>query len=131
MVGRIEIKQGYGGSVPIEVKPTLGELLLPPKKAVTPADFDKTLSRMQGFNRVESSCATSRPLAQIVELLKKHSSLQQVGSTADNKLRMMGRLPANDDVVMVKMDSGKITVCCDNVVSINSILSLVKRAVSA
>jgi len=131
MVGRIEIKQGYGGSVPIEVKPALGELLLPPKKAVTPADFDKALSRMQGFNRVESSYTSSRPITEIAELLKKHSSLKQVGNTADNKLRMMGLLPANDDSVLVKMDSGKITVCCDNVVSINSILSLVKRAVSA
>jgi hypothetical protein len=45
----------------------------------------------------------------------------------------MGVLPANNVPVLVKIEStqgaGKITVCCDDVVAINNILSLVKRAI--
>ena len=130
MVGRIEIKQGYGGSVPIEVKPSLGELLLPPKKTMSVSDFDGTLTRMQGFNRVESSFTSSKNILQIMEALQQDSCLKPVGNAKDNKLRLVGLLPANDDLVLVKIDSGKFAVCCDNVVAINSILSLVKRAVS-
>ena len=136
MVGRIEVKQGYGGSVPIEVKPTLGELLQPPKKAFSSQEFDSAITRMQGFQRVESSYKSSRSLASIVELLKKHSSLRTIGSGKKlDKLRMMGLLPSGGEAVMVKIDpsngGGKIIVCCDNVVVINSILGLVKRVVSS
>ena len=134
MVGRIEVKQGYGGSVPVEFKPSLGELLLPPKKAISAESFDATLARMQGFQRVESSYTSCRPMASVVEVLKKHSSLKPVGETGD-KLRMMGLLPASDETVMIKIEptngGGKITVCCDHVVAINNILSLVKRALSS
>lgn len=134
IVGRIEVKQGYGGSVPIEFKPSLGELLRPPNKTISNEQFDTALARMQGFQRVMSSFTTSLPLTSIAEALKKQSSFKLIGNVSEN-LRMMGLLPASDESVMVKIEAtnggGKITVCSDNVVAINSILSLVKRAVSS
>lgn len=135
IVGRIEVKQGYGGGVPIEFKPSLGELLQPPKKSISTEEFDAALARMQGFQRVESSYATSRPMATIAAALNKHSSLKPIGKVSTGKLRLMGLLPVNDERVMVKLEQtnagGKITVCCDHVVAINSLLSLVKRVVTS
>jgi len=138
IVGRIEVKQGYGGSVPIEFKPSLGELLRPPKKNISVEEFDKTMAQMQGFQRVESSYTTSLAMPSVVKALIKHSSFKPIGNTnfsSDKKLRLMGLLPANNGPVLVKLEStqggGKITVCCDHVVAINSILNLVKRAVTS
>jgi len=137
LVGRIEVKQGYGGTVPIDIKPPLGELLRPPEKNISVDEFDRTMTRMQGFQRVESSYTTSLPMASVVESLLKHSSLKTIGSanfSSDKKLRLMGMLPANNDSVLVKLEAtqggGTIAVCCDNVVAINIILSLVKRAIN-
>ena len=137
IVGRIEVKQGYGGSVPIEIKPSLGDLLRPPNKMISVEEFDAALARMQGFQRVESSYTTSQTMPVIAEALTKQSSLKLIGNAKfapNDKLRMMGLLPANSESVMVKIEptngGGKITVCCDHVVAINSILRLVKGAVS-
>ncbi|MGK3743971.1 MAG: hypothetical protein ACI8RD_007093 [Bacillariaceae sp.] len=139
LVGRIEVKQGYGGgSVPIEIKPPLGELLLPLEKNISVEEFDTTMSRMQGFQRVESSYTSPLPTTSVLKSLLKHSSLEtiSVGNAnllAEKKLRLIGLLPANNVPVLVKIEStqsaGKITVCCDDVVAINNILSLVKRAI--
>jgi len=138
IVGRIEVKQGYGGSIPIEFKPSLSELLQPPKKSMSVEEFDAAVVRMQGFQRVESSYTTSQPLSSILNILIKQSSFKPIGNArfaSNEKLRLMGLLPVNNEPVMVKIEQtnggGKITVCCDHVMAINSILSLVKRAVSA
>jgi len=138
IVGRIEVKQGYGGSIPIEFKPSLGELLQPPKKTVSVEQFDAALARMRGFQRVESSYTTSQPMASTAKVLIKQSSFQLIGnvqSSSNEKLRFMGLLPVTNQPVMVKLEPtngrGKITVGCDDVVAINSISSFVKRAVSS
>jgi len=137
LVGRIEVKQGYGGTVPIDIKPPLGELLWLPEKNISVDEFDRTMTRMQGFQRVESSYTTSLPMTSVVDSLLKHSSLKTIGSanfSSDKKLRLMGMLPANNEPVLVKLEAtqggGKIAVCCDNVVAINIILNLVKRAIN-
>ena len=138
IVGRIEVKQGYGGSIPIEFKPSLGELLQPPKKTVSVEQFDAALARMQGFQRVESSYTMSQPMASTAKVLIKQSSFQPIGneqSSSNERLRFMGLLPVTNQPVMVKLEPtngrGKIVVGCDDVVAINSISSLVKRAVSS
>jgi AP-3 complex subunit beta len=133
LVGRIEIKQGSAGSVPVEVKPSLGELLRPPKKTSS-EEFDSTLKRMQGFQRVESTFNATADAASIEKSVMKASSLTKVGGKGD-KLRFIATLPASDDLVLVQVQigkegTGKIIVCCDHAVAINSILSLVKSAVS-
>jgi hypothetical protein len=138
IVGRIEVKQGYGGSVPIEFKPSLVDLLRPPNKTISVEEFDAALMRMQGFQRVESSYTTSKPITSIVQLLMKQSSFELIEnskSSSNEIFRLMGLLPANDEPVMVKLEKtkigGKIIVCCDHVVAINSILGVVKRVVSS
>jgi len=138
IVGRIEVKQGYGGSVPIEFKPSLGELLQPPNKAMSVKEYDVALARMQGFQRVESPYTSSKSMASIGKSLMKQSSFRPIGGAeidANKSLRMIGLLPVGKEPVMVKFEpssnGGKIIVCCDHVVVINSILSLVKRAVSS
>mmetsp|Transcript_15626 Transcript_15626/g.36015 ORF Transcript_15626/g.36015 Transcript_15626/m.36015 type:complete len:1375 (-) Transcript_15626:77-4201(-) len=136
IVGRIDVKQGYGGSVPIEFKPSLSELLLPPDKTWSVQEFDAAMTRMQGFQRVDSSYKTSLPIASIPQVVIKNSSFQVVGNalvTSDKKFRLIGLLPENKQPVMVKIeannDGGKIVVCCDHVVVINTILSVVKRSI--
>eukprot|EP00536_Pseudo-nitzschia_multiseries_P016389 jgi/Psemu1/221169/e_gw1.1098.11.1 len=137
IVGRIDVKQGYGGSIPIEFKPSLSELLQPPEKILSVQEFDATMTRMQGFQRVESSFKTSLPIASVPQAVIKNSSFQPIGDatfSSDKKLRMIGLLPENKQPVMVKIevnkDGGKIVVCCDHVVATNSILSVVKRSIS-
>jgi len=136
IVGRIEVKQGYGGGVPVEFKPSLGELLRPSRETLSVQEFDAGMSRMQGFQRVESRYTTSLPITSVPIAVSKSSSLQPIADgkfSSDNTLRLMGLLPANDQLVMVKLEAnkagGKITVCCDHVVAINSVLNLVKRSV--
>ena len=138
LVGRIEVKQGFGGSVPIEFKPSVGELLLPPSRILSIQEFDLAMSRMQGFQRIESPYTTSLPITSVSTSVVKNSSLKTIGNgtfSSDKKLRLMGLLPANKEPVLVKIEAnqggGKITVCCDHVVAINSILSLVKRSVTS
>jgi hypothetical protein len=53
-----------------------------------------------------------------------------------HKLRLMGGLPASTDLVFVWIECndkgvGSITVCCDHAMAVNSILNLIKHAVSA
>ncbi|KAG7366515.1 adaptin N terminal region-domain containing protein [Nitzschia inconspicua] len=130
LIGRIEIKQGSAGGVPVEIKPSLGELLRPPK-STSPEEFDSMISRMQGFQRVESSLTASLETASIEKSIRKCSSLEKVEGKGD-KLRFLALLPASDDLVLVQVDvgNGKIVVCCDHAVAINSVLSLIKNAIS-
>jgi hypothetical protein len=137
LVGRIEIKQGSAGSVPVDIKPSIGELLRPPMKCSVD-EFDSTMNRMQGFQRVESSFTGAYSSPDVVlQSVSKQSALVLVGNKAatDGKFRFMAMLPASNDPVLVLVEttsgggSGKIVVCCDHAVAINSILSLMKRAV--
>ncbi|KAL3918272.1 MAG: hypothetical protein SGILL_004315 [Bacillariaceae sp.] len=131
VVGKVEVKQGSGGSVPLEIKPSLGELLRPPMNA-SKAEFDLMMKRMQGFQRVELAFTPQRDPASISKPILKQSSLRMVsdeGGTFD----FMGLLPVSNDTVLVTVQTskggpGKIIVGCDHAVAINSISSLVKRA---
>jgi hypothetical protein len=139
LVGRIEIKQGSAGSVPVDIKPSIGELLRPPMKTSVD-EFDSTMNRMQGFQRVESSFTSSSTPDKILQSVVKNCALTLVGNkptSSDSKLRFMALLPSSNDPVLVSVQTpqggggaGKIVVCCDHAVAINSILSLMKRAVA-
>jgi hypothetical protein len=88
---------------------------------------------MQGFQRVESPYTSSLDMTSIAESIMKQSSITLVGDKAglpDNKLRFMGMLPASNDPVLVSVADGKIVVCCDHAVAVNSILGLMKRALN-
>jgi hypothetical protein len=146
MVARLEIKSSTGGGVPVELKPTLAELLQTNKThtKTTAAEFDATLQRMQGFQRVVSSFQNKKAkddVASLSTLILKHAALTLVvGNQKDNNnntLRFIGGLPASSDLVLVLIQcdddhtgSGSITVCCDHALAVNSILNVLKRAVS-
>jgi hypothetical protein len=151
MVARLEIKSSTGGGVPVELKPTLGELLQTTEaKTHKTAEFDAILQRMQGFQRVVSSFQTTKKakdIASLSTLILKHAALTPVvvGKPKDNNntLRFIGGLPASSDLVLVLIQcdddnnsttsgsSGSITVCCDHALAVNSILNVLKRAVSS
>jgi len=135
MIGRLEIKQGSAGSVPVEIKPSLGELLRQPQKTSV-GEFDSIMHRMQGFQRIETSFTTAHDINAISQSILRESSLTVVGNSgvADKKLRFLGLLPASNDLVLVSVESnksgaGKIVVCCDHAVAVNSISSLMRRSV--
>jgi hypothetical protein len=132
LVGRLEVKQGSAGSVPIEIKPTLGELLRSPLKPSTVDEFDRTMQRMQGFQRVQTSFTTSMEIPSILSSILKQASLTVV-KKSNQQIRVLGLLPASNDPVLVLVEctngTGTIIVCCDHAVAVNSILGLLKRAV--
>jgi hypothetical protein len=167
LVARLDIKTSLSG-VPVELKPSLGELLLPPPSQVSmSADlFDATMGRMHGFQRVSTNFSITKrgghsAVSSLPKTVLKHAALTPVGgttvltwknnadakdkdtakakaSTKDNenhKLRLMGGLPASTDLVFVWIECndegvGSITVCCDHAMAVNSILNLIKHAVS-
>jgi hypothetical protein len=134
LVGRLEVKQGSSGSVPFEIKPMIGELLRSPLKPTHVDEFDSTMHRMQGFQRVQSSFTTSLDMASILSLVLKQASFTVVDKS-DHQIKLLGLLPASNDPVFVLVEcansSGRITVCCDHAVAVNSILGQLKRAVVA
>lgn len=136
MVGRFDIKTATGGGIPIEIKPSLADLLTP-QNAPSVADFDNSMKGMQGFQRVTSKFQSSN-LDAVPQMLLKSASLTPVGNAGwqDNKLRLVAGLPASNDLVLAKVEcdrtsgGGMITVCCDHAVAVNSVMAILKHAVS-
>jgi len=137
MVARFDIKTSTGSGIPIEIKPSLGDLLMA-QKAPSVAEFDAAMNRMQGFQRVTSSFQSSN-LDAVPQIIIKSAALTPVGKLAwqEKKLRFIGGLPASHDQVFVRVDcdrtsgSGMITVCCDHALAVNSMLAILKHAVSS
>jgi len=137
----LDVKFGTGG-VPIEIKPNLGDLLMP-CKLLSIEDFDSAVGVLHGFQRVESTVpvpdATTR--SELPKKLVRGMALWPVGGgRADwksdddgDKLRMLGTLPSSLDPVYVMVTcppgatAAKITVCCDHALAVNSILNQAKR----
>ena len=143
LVARLDVKSAAGGGVPIQVKPSIGELVRPcPKNLRKTSEFDSGMAKMHGFQRVESTFALSQATSSYSELpawIAKHTALTPVPklSWKDGKLRFAGGLPASEDLVFVMIQcdklsgSGSITVCCDHAVAVSSVLNLIKRAVAS
>ena len=140
IVGRLEIKTGSGGGVPVEIKPSLCELLKPPPSSVKVQDFDESMQRMQGpFQRVELSFSTQLDLQGISRAIGKHTGLDPIGEEdTTSGLRFMAFLPSSNQPVYVVVNGpkasggiGKLLVCCDHAVAINSIAGLLKRTLNA
>lgn len=143
LVARLDVKSAAGGGVPIQIKPSIGELLRPcPKKLRNMDEFDSDIAKMHGFQRVESSFTLTEgtpPYAELPKWIVKHVALTPVPklSWKDGKLRLAGGLPASNDIVYVLVQcdklagSGSIVVCCDHAMAVNSVLSLIKRAIAS
>lgn len=136
MIARFDIKSSIGGGVPVEIKPSVGELLKPHKLTID--EFDSKIGKMHGFQRVSAAFSTSvANVSSIPKVVLKAVALTPVGKATwiDDKFRMIGCLPASDDLVLVLIQidkskgSGTITSCCDHAVAVNSILNSLKQAV--
>jgi hypothetical protein len=135
LAAKFEVKSLTGGSVPIELKPSLGDLLRPHK--IKAAEFDSTMQSMQGFQRVVSTFKAGN-LAALPAAVIQEVALTPVGELEwkDNKLRLVGVLPASTDLVLVMIQcessssTGNITVCCENAMAVNSITNALKQAIS-
>ncbi len=137
MVARFDVKASTGGGIPMELKPSLGDLLTP-QKAMSVSDFDASMNRLQGFQRVTSTFQSSH-LESVPQTIVKSAALTLIGKKLvweGNSLRLLGGLPASNDLVWVRLDcdpnngSGTIMVCCDNALAVNSILAILKHALS-
>lgn len=137
MVIRLDIKSSSVGGVQVEIKPRVSQLLRQCNMNV--AGFDSTLSKMHGFQRVSASFEVSpRNVDALISAVFKETALKPVGPAKfDNgKLRLVGQLPASDDLVLglIECDkltgAGKVTTCCDHAVAGNSILSTLKQAIT-
>ena len=136
MVIRLDIKSSSGG-VPVEIKPHAGELLRPYNMAVS--EFDSTLSKMHGFQRVSGSF-TVNPVNMdaLITSVFKEASFNPVGPAKfeGGMLRLVAQLPASDDLVLGLIEcerltgAGKLTTCCDHAVAGNSIFSTLKQTIT-
>jgi hypothetical protein len=136
LVGKFDIKTSTGGGTPVEIKPSIGDLLRrqePPSES----EFDVSFHRMQGFQRVATPFQSSN-LDAVPGRLLKRAALTPVGPSAwqDNQLRLIGRLPASTDLVLVRLEcnrsngSGTLTVCCTDAMAVNSVMSVLKHSIS-
>ncbi|KAL7558510.1 hypothetical protein ACA910_008107 [Epithemia clementina (nom. ined.)] len=132
----------YGsGNMPVEIKPTLGDLLLPcDTSSQTTSKFDDEMKRLQGFQRVEttvdvsSSSGNEGLSAKLERAILKAAALTVLGLPDGNVLRLMGLLPASNDPVYVKVTrlneaKYQITICSENALSANSLINLLKKKV--
>jgi hypothetical protein len=98
---------------------------------------------MHGFQRVESKVSLnfssdSSLRAKLPEHLLGTAALNQVGkpgSWKNDSLRLAGTLPASGDPVYIlgtcnESGQGKVVVCCDHALVVNSIMNVMKRALS-
>lgn len=158
LVGKFDVKTSTGGGIPLDIKPTIGDLLQ--QEAPTSSsnmmssqvsDFDTAFQRLQGFQRVSTqfqstSLATASSVCQ--QVLKSAALVVVGGGDQPNTttpFRFLGALPAGShDLVYVRIDlenttngggsssimKGTVTVCSGDAMAVNSILSILKHALA-
>lgn len=136
MHGKLEVKSDRGSNV-LDIRPPLGELLQRVK--LSKSEFEASMQRLQGFNRVTSSFTCTggeHGRASLIEKILKRAALTALNKDMkwkDNKFHFAGQLPVSVDKVFVVVtvddfSRGELLVCCDNALAINSLLDLVKKA---
>ena len=134
LLARFDIKFN-GGSVPVEIRPSLVQLLQPCKRSSS--EFDSGMAKLQGFNRVDASFATSDISFLTSRWLQKQANLTPVSKSDDlsKGVRFIANLPASGDAVFVVVTAteggtGKVTVCCEQAMAVNGIANSLKKAIS-
>jgi AP-3 complex subunit beta len=139
LLAKFDIKSA-SGSIPVEIKPVLADLLLPCKRNI--GEFDEEIDKLHGFQRVESKLSLVDPSqrAKLPEHILRFVALTSVGKSSSiwkhDFLRLAGTLPASGDPVYIlvtcheKSGQGKIVVCCDHALAVNSIMNVMKRALA-
>jgi len=141
LVGKFDVKTAIGGGIPIEFKPSIGDLLRS-QEAPNTAEFDSSFNRLQGFQRVTTTFQSSN-LDSIPHRILKSAALTPIGGDGNtvgawynNQLRLVGGLPASNESVWVRLDcnrtngSGTMTVCSNDAMAVNSVMSVLKHALS-
>ena len=134
---KFDVKSSTGGSMPVEFKPSLADLLLPCQRSV--GDFDAEMDKLHGFQRVESKLSVDAARRDsIPQHLLDMAALTLVGKQCWKKdsLRFAGTLPASGDPVYILVTcnessgQGKIIVTCDHALAVNSIMNVAKRSLA-
>lgn len=134
LLARFDIKFN-GGSVPMEIRPNLVQLLQTCKKSSS--EFDGGMAKLQGFNRVESSFNVPDVSFLTSRWLQKQAHLTPV-SKSDSLgagARFVASLPASGDAVFVVVTAseggvGKVTVCCEQALAVNGIANSLKKSIN-
>jgi AP-3 complex subunit beta len=123
---KLDVRFG-SGSVPIDINPRLGDLLTP--VTISTNDFDASINRLHGFQRVESNLPENEELGVLMDRILDAMALTAIGNDKA-KVRLVGSLPASSDPVFVMLlaNSGKVVVCCDHALAVNTIMQQVKQA---
>lgn len=134
LLARFDIKFN-GGNVPVEIRPSLVELLQPCKR--TNSEFDGGMAKLQGFNRVDSSFTTPDISFLTSRWLMKQANLTPVSKSdkLNTGVRFVASLPASGDPVFVvitasQAGAGKVTVCCEQALAVNGIANSLKKAIT-
>lgn len=136
LVGKFDVKTATGGGIPVEIKPSIGDLLRQLNPPSLPG-FDASFNRLQGFQRVATTFQSSS-LDALPGRLLKSAALTALGDPSwyNNQLRLIGGLPGSSDYVLVRLEcnrssgSGTMTVCCGDAMAVNSIMSVLKHSIS-
>ena len=133
LLARFEIKYN-GGALPMEVRPSLLELLQPCMK--NRREFDGATRKLQGFNCVDSSFSLPSASSLVTrKWVSKNGNLTPIKE--DNKvldgMRFAGSLPSSGDTVFVFLcctsQGGNVTVWCEQALAANCIVHALKKAI--
>jgi len=141
LVAKFEIKTSTGG-VPVELKPSLGQLLVP-HTVDSAKEFDSTFAQLQGLQRASANLSLKPEMRdKLPTLILKDVAMSPLKNTKlafddNDQLRLVARLPATESKVYVLIEckkgagSGTIVSCCEDAVVANSVLGMVKHAAIA
>jgi AP-3 complex subunit beta len=138
-LAKFDIKSDRG-STSIEIRPTLGEFMDSSKVTMSQSEFDSKVADLHGIHQRITSTFSLSPMnddvyTNLPKTILQHLNLKQIG-TWPGKGCFVGVLPASEQYVyvVVKCDpvtgSGDLIVCGNNAMASNSILNLLKQALT-
>jgi AP-3 complex subunit beta len=135
LLAKLEVKFGSGG-IPFEVRPSICDLLLPCTRTV--AEFDGSIEKMHGFNRLETKVASTLSPQEVTSKLLSSSSLTPVKQSnveGEKRTRLVGSLPASSDLVYVQLEQigadYKMIICCVHALVLSPLLNQLKKALTS
>lgn len=136
MLAKLDVKFGSGG-IPVEIKPSLGDILLP--STISPTQFDQAIARLHGFQRLDSTIDLQTNISggDLARQLQKLAALTNVdvGDDSPQSIKLAGVLPASSDSVYVLVEGNTnkkvLIVCSENALAVNSIMNGLKRGIQS
>jgi len=140
-LARFDVKSDHG-TTSVEVRPTLGELLKDETpKTTTQTDFDTAASRLQGIQCISMTFTlpmnNDSDFKNLPRTILQHLNLKQIGEwTKKGKGSFVGTLPSSGQEVYVTVSCDSLTgygdliVCSNDAMAANSIMNLLKQALS-